>query len=150
MKTYKGLIKSLEPHQVFVFGSNTQGRHGAGAAKFAHDQFGAEYGVPHGPTEQCYAICTKDLTKDKHPSVSASDIVDQIERLYQYARNNPDKEFLVAYSNGKNLNGYTPDQMAIMFFMAGDSLAGIPNNIVFEEKFAVIIQRMIDIKSKRK
>lgn len=31
-KTYSGMIQSLTPNQVFVFGSNTQGRHGKGAA----------------------------------------------------------------------------------------------------------------------
>jgi hypothetical protein len=34
-KTYSGMITELEPNQVFVFGSNTQGRHGKGAALMA-------------------------------------------------------------------------------------------------------------------
>lgn len=33
MKTYTGYIEELNPNQIFVFGSNTQGRHGAGTAK---------------------------------------------------------------------------------------------------------------------
>ncbi len=28
LKTYKGKITKLEPNQIFVFGSNPQGRHG--------------------------------------------------------------------------------------------------------------------------
>lgn len=31
-KTYSGMIQNLAPNQVFVFGSNTQGKHGKGAA----------------------------------------------------------------------------------------------------------------------
>ena len=48
MKTYKGLIGSLEEHQVFVFGSNPEGRHGAGTAKIVLDHYGAKYGVGRG------------------------------------------------------------------------------------------------------
>lgn len=29
-KTYTGRLKTLAPNQTFVFGSNTEGRHGAG------------------------------------------------------------------------------------------------------------------------
>jgi len=50
------MITKLEPNERFVFGSNLAGRHGAGAAKQAHDQFGAVYGVGEGPTGQCYAL----------------------------------------------------------------------------------------------
>ena len=39
------MITKLEPNENFVFGSNLAGRHGAGAAKQAHYDFGAEYGV---------------------------------------------------------------------------------------------------------
>lgn len=35
-------VKHLKPNEVFIFGSNTQGRHGAGAAKAALS-FGAKY-----------------------------------------------------------------------------------------------------------
>ena len=30
MKTYKGEATKLKPNQIFVFGSNTEGRHGRG------------------------------------------------------------------------------------------------------------------------
>lgn len=43
-ETYKGLIRSLQPNQIFVFGSNTQGRHELGVAKMALQKFGAKYG----------------------------------------------------------------------------------------------------------
>src|ERR1041385_1434860 len=36
--------------RVFVFGSNRQGRHGAGAAKFARENYGAEQGIGEGFT----------------------------------------------------------------------------------------------------
>lgn len=42
-KFYIGNI-TPETNTIFVFGSNPEGRHGAGAAKVARNQFGAIYG----------------------------------------------------------------------------------------------------------
>ena len=134
-KTYSGMIQNLAPNQVFVFGSNTQGKHGKGAALIAKNKFGAIYGQAEGPQGQSYAIITKDLTKNTHPSRTPEQIKEQIHNLYEYARENPDKEFLVAYSGkGTNLNAYSNQEMADMF-----SSEPIPNNIVFEQKFNELI-----------
>lgn len=134
-KTYTGMINSLEPNQIFVFGSNTQGRHGKGAALMAKNKFGAEYGNPEGPQGQSYAIITKDLTKRTHPSRTPEQIKEQIHNLYEYAKENPDKEFLVAYSGtGQNLNAYSNQEMANMF-----GSEPIPDNIVFEQSFNELI-----------
>ena len=134
-KTYSGMIQNLAPNQVFVFGSNTQGKHGKGAALTAKNKFGAIYGEAEGPQGQSYAIITKDLTKNTHPSRTPEQIKEQIHNLYEYARENPDKEFLVAYSgNGTNLNAYSNQEMADMF-----GSEPIPNNIVFEQEFNKLI-----------
>lgn len=136
-ETYKGLIRSLQPNQIFVFGSNTQGRHGLGAAKIALQKFGAKYGQAEGIQGQSYAIITKDLTKDDKltPSRTKEQIIQQIRKLYDYARNHPDKEFLIAYSgSGKNLNHYSNDDMAKMF-----NCEQIPDNIIFESEFYKLI-----------
>ena len=37
---YKGIINKLNNNEIFVFGSNPEGRHGKGAEKFAKDKFG--------------------------------------------------------------------------------------------------------------
>lgn len=62
MKFYSGDIMP-EPGTVFVFGSNTEGRHGAGAARVAREQFGAVYGRAEGLQGNAYAIATKDLKR---------------------------------------------------------------------------------------
>lgn len=49
-----------ENGEVFVFGSNLAGIHGAGAAKVAIDKFGAVWGQGQGLNGQSYAIATKD------------------------------------------------------------------------------------------
>lgn len=46
--------------EIFVFGSNLAGRHGAGAAKVALEKFGAVFGKGTGWLGDSYAIPTKD------------------------------------------------------------------------------------------
>lgn len=148
-KTYVGLIQNLKPNQIFVFGSNPEGKHGAGAARQAYKKFGAHYGEGRGLTGQCYALPTKNLTAGYYEkeldvvyaragakSIPRDMIVDNICVMYGVAELNPDKEFLVAYTaEGKLLNGYTPLEMAWMFFRAGKLYGKIPDNVVFEEDF---------------
>lgn len=141
-KTYKGYIEKLQPNQIFVFGSNTQGRHGMGAAKIAVKKFGAIYGQSEGIQGKSYAIITKDLTVDdrKTPSRTKEQIKQQIRKLYKYATQNPDKEFLVAYTGtGQNLNHYSNEDMAEMF-----ACELIPNNVIFEEEFYKLIEQYYD------
>jgi hypothetical protein len=141
MKTYSGQITELPDNGVFVYGCNTEGRHGAGAARVAYEKFGAAYGKT-GWVNESYGIITKDLTAKKHPSISRMQIVFQIERLYEDAKDYPELDFYVAYSGtGTNLNYYTPTQMAEMFVEASDGYV-IPENMVFEEAFAKLIKGM--------
>ena len=144
-KTYDGLITKLEENQIFVFGSNPEGRHGKGTAKIASVYYGAVRGQGHGLQGQSYGLVTKNMRKGYYDkelgltfkkygarSVSKKLIMTLIGRLYKCATELGDKEFLVAYTaDGKNLNGYTSVEMAGLFRDAGV----IPANIVFEDKF---------------
>ena len=49
-------ITELKPNEVFVFGSNLQGMHAGGAARIAHERFGAVWGQGVGLQGQSYAI----------------------------------------------------------------------------------------------
>lgn len=51
--------KEARRPQVFVFGSNTGGIHGAGAARYALNKHGAIWGVGEGAAGSSYAIPTK-------------------------------------------------------------------------------------------
>lgn len=51
-------ITHLVSNEVFVFGSNLQGYHGGGAARFAYEHFGAVWGQGVGFYGQSYAIPT--------------------------------------------------------------------------------------------
>ena len=77
MKFYKGDIEPSE-NTIFVFGSNPEGRHGAGAAKTAIEKFGAIYGQGEGLQGNSYAIPTKDLRvkeNNGYRSISEKEII---------------------------------------------------------------------------
>ena len=143
MKTYKSPIISLFPNQIAVCGTNTQGRHGKGAALWCRLNAGLKYGHKLGLCNQSYGIITKDLTKQIHPSISKADIVLQIALLYTHAENTPNKEYLIMYTDHSNLNSYTPEDMAKMFKgrldICSTNCYNIPSNIVFEESFAKLL-----------
>jgi len=147
-KTYSGKVTKLTLNQIFVFGSNPEGRHGAGAAKDAKDLFGAKYGQGRGMQGQSYALVTKNLKagfvepstgitykKAGEKSVSKEQIIENIKELYSVAKENTNKEFLIPDYSKSNLNGYTGQEMADMFSAAGP----IPNNIVFHKNFDKLI-----------
>ena len=139
-KTYSGKVTSLQPNQIFVFGSNegsSKGAaptHGAGSARIARDKFGAIQGQSRGIQGQSYAIVTKKYYDVKRSSTS-EEIISEIKGLYEYAKQNSNKEFLVSDYSESNLNGYTGQEMADMFTAAGP----IPSNIVFNENFDKLI-----------
>ena len=138
-KTYSGFIHYLNKDQIFVFGSNTQGRHGRGAALTARLKFGAIYGKPEGIQGKSFAIITKDLTKKTHPSRTASQIISQINKLYEYAALHPDKEFIIPYKcTDRNLNAYSSEEMAKMF-----ASRDIPDNIIFDKLFYELVKSYI-------
>lgn len=152
-------ITKLQPNHIFVFGSNPQGRHGAGAAKAAL-QFGAQYGVGRGLAGQTYAIVTKNLKAgftekatgityetEGYNSVSFEQIQDNIAQMYDVARANPNLLFIVTYKNEtwpngspkKSLNGYTGEDMWNMFTHNMD----VPDNIVFHASFKTLYAKSI-------
>lgn len=117
-------IDRLEPHQVFVFGSNLAGRHGAGAAKLARLKFGAVYGVGTGLTGKCYALPTKD---GHFQTLSLAQIAQHVRYFMQYAEQNPHQQFMVT-KIGCGLAGYTPAQIGPMFHPH-------PPNVVLPKEF---------------
>jgi hypothetical protein len=96
---------------VFVFGSNLSGIHGAGAAKVAHKQRGAEWGVGEGMTGQCYALPTKGLRITPMPIL---EVQDHVGEFLQFAHDNPELEFQVTQV-GCGLGGFSRDDIAPMF-----------------------------------
>lgn len=152
------IIDKLKPNQIFVFGSNPEGRHGKGSAKAAL-AFGAIMGQGRGLQGQTYALVTKNLKagfvekstgityfKEGLRSVSTLQIKDNVDEMYECARANPDLEFLIPYkhvnedgSQVNNLNGYLPDEI-MTFFVRPD----IPENISFHISFKDLLKLKSD------
>jgi hypothetical protein len=80
--------------RIFVFGSNREGRHGAGAAREAVEKWGAKYGQADGRQGNAYAIVTTELREDED-SVTIEELKQNILRFIHYAQRYPDLEFYV-------------------------------------------------------
>lgn len=128
MRTSPDYITHLEPHQVFVFGSNTEGIHGGGAARTALDKFGAVYGQAEGLQGQSYAIVTKDLKRGMR-SVTLKSIDEQIDRFLGFADMWAEYEFLVTRF-GCELAGFEEAEIATLF-----KNKKIPSNVLLPESF---------------
>ena len=153
MKYYESYIRTLAPNEVFVFGSNPQGFHGAGAAGFASfgksgnvwrnegyelhpvgwlgrwNVKGQGEGFQRGREGASYALPTVSRAGQKR-SLKPAEISAGIKRLYEFARQHPEMEFLVAQDAEVGLNGYSPGEMAKMF-----RCEEIPANISFYKPF---------------
>ena len=106
-------IKELKENEVFVFGSNRQGRHGKGAALTARNKFGAIYGQSEGLQGQSYAIITKELRKEYQP-VSLGEIKLGVDTFIQFAKDNKHLTFYVV-ELGCNLAYFTVEEIAPLF-----------------------------------
>jgi hypothetical protein len=122
-RTYheEGDIPNCEPdihpdfQQILVFGSNTAGRHGKGAAKLAAQLYGAQEGIYRGRCGQSYAIPTRRMLYNrKIVSLSLDEIGPEVEHFVEYTRANPQLTFFVM-GVGTGNAGYSPSLMAPLF-----------------------------------
>ncbi len=112
--------------KVFVFGSNRQGRHGAGTALIARRLYGAVYGQASGLQGQSYAIVTKELRLDK-PPVYIYEIKQGVDRFLAFANKRPDLEFIVT-AIGCGLAGFKPEEIGPLFRLS-------PSNVKLPKEF---------------
>jgi len=111
---------------IFVFGSNREGRHGAGAALHALCRYGAVYGQAEGLQGQSYAIVTKELRRGA-PGVTLEEIAAGVRRFVAFARARPDLHFQVT-PIGCGLAGFEDEEIAPLFEDA-------PSNVLLPMRF---------------
>lgn len=104
-------IDHLNFNEIFVFGSNELGIHGAGAAYKAMVDFEAEIGVGFGPTGKCFSIPTKDWQLQ---TLDIDHVAHYVRRFIDYASKRTDLTFLVTQI-GCGLAGYEPKEIAPLF-----------------------------------
>ena len=131
MRTHAGIITELEANQIFVFGSNVSGIHGAGAAKTAR-RWGAKMGLGEGLSGKTYALPTVD--KKIKNTLTLPRIKKHVEKFVECVKSNPHVEFLLT-DVGCGLAGYEASQVAPLFKEAVD----LPN-IVWPKSFVKELQ----------
>lgn len=115
---------------IFVFGSNQAGRHGAGAAWFAYNHYGAQWGIGEGRMGTSYAIPTKTWKLRPRP---LEDIQRSAARFLRYATEHPELQFCVT-PVGTGLAGYKHSDIAPMF-------EGAPDNCELPEEWNEVLGR---------
>ena len=133
-KYHNNVWRSFEQDGYFVFGSNLAGRHGAGAAKWAEQHYGAIYGKKTGEQGSSYAIPTKDGDIQTLP---LSTIQEYIDDFIEWAADNFEDTFFVTQI-GCGLAGYTKEQIAPMF-------KGAPENCVFPIEWKKILDTISNL-----
>lgn len=111
-------IAALQPGEIFVFGSNASGHHGAGAAVQAQRDFGAVWGEGHGLHGQSYAIDTMS---------GLGVLASEVGTFVDFAETRPELTFLVT-EIGCGIAGYTPADVAPLF-------PRVPLNVSLPESF---------------
>jgi len=104
------MIRHLESNDVFVFGSNLKGIHGAGASYQALN-WGAVWGVGVGYRGQTYAIPTKE---SPYKSLETEEIKPYVDEFISWCSKNTDKRILVT-PIGCGLAYKTSKEMAPLF-----------------------------------
>ena len=121
--------------EIFVFGSNLAGRHGKGAALYAHNNHGAIYGQGVGLQGNSWAIPTKD---ENLKVLSFDKIEKYVKQFLKFAKRN--KDYIFKLSNvGCGLAGYKPEQIAPLF-------KNCPDNIIMSSEFKKVIDGLKTIK----
>lgn len=98
-------ITTLGENEIFVFGSNIQGMHGGGAAWYAKEHFGAQWGVGEGLTGRSYALPTME---------GEASLAHAVSNFIVCAREHKELTFLVT-AVGCGIAGYTPKEVAPLF-----------------------------------
>lgn len=122
-------ISSLQPAEVFVFGSNLAGAHGGGAAAYAMRRFGAQWGVGVGMQGQSYAIPTMQG--------GVETIAPYVDQFIEYARAHPALRFLVT-KIGCGIAGFSESDIAPLF-----AAALAEPNISLPREFITILSRQV-------
>lgn len=120
-------IEKLKDNEVFVFGSNIAGHHGAGAARLAMNKWGAKWGKGIGLEGQTYGIPTMQG--------GVETIKPYVDAFIDFAKKHQDKIFLVT-EIGCGIAGFTPEDIAPLF-----KEAETVENIHLPERFWEVLNK---------
>ncbi len=120
-------ITKLKPNEIFVFGSNLQGLHLAGAARVARENFGAIMGQGNGLQGQSYAIPTMQG--------GIETVKPYVDEFIKFAIQNRDMIFYVTRI-GCGIAGFLDRAIAPLFTKAYKL-----DNVILPQSFCEIIEK---------
>ena len=100
-----------QPGQIFVFGSNLLGIHGAGAARFALEKCGATWGQERGISGESYALPT---CSEPGVGLTLEEVVRHVRMFMFVAMMSPDRTFFLTRV-GCGFAGFTDAEIAPLF-----------------------------------
>lgn len=127
MRIASSHITTLQPNEIFVFGSNLSGMHGGGAARLAYQKFGAIWGQGVGLQGQSYGIPTMQGGVDT--------IKPYVDEFIEFAKTHPQLKFLVT-EIGCGIAGFSVEEIAPLFEQAIEV-----ENIYLPERFWMILNQ---------
>ena len=127
MRIASNHITTLQPNEIFVFGSNLSGMHGGGAARLAYQKFGAIWGQGVGLQGQSYGIPTMQGGADT--------IKPYVDEFIEFAKTHPQLNFLVT-EIGCGIAGFSVEEIAPLFEQAIEV-----ENIYLPERFWMVLNQ---------
>lgn len=127
MRIASNHITTLQPNEIFVFGSNLAGMHGGGAARLAYQKFGAIWGQGVGLQGQSYGIPTMQGGVDT--------IKPYVDEFIEFAKTHPQLKFLVT-EIGCGIAGFSVEEIAPLFKQAIEV-----ENIYLPERFGLVLNQ---------
>lgn len=127
MRIASSHITTLQPNEIFVFGSNLSGMHGGGAARLAYQKFGAIWGQGVGLQGQSYGIPTMQGGVDT--------IKPYVDEFIEFAKTHPQLKFLVT-EIGCGIAGFSIEEIAPLFEQAIEV-----ENIYLPERFWIVLNQ---------
>lgn len=122
------MITRLAENEIFVFGSNLQGMHAGGAARIAHELFGAIWGQGVGLQGSSYAIPTMQG--------GVETIAPYVDEFITFAQEHPHMRFLVTRI-GCGIAGFTDEEIAPLFAAAYHL-----DNVILPRQFVQYIEAL--------
>ena len=127
MRIASNHITTLQPNEIFVFGSNLAGMHGGGAARLAYQKFGAIWGQGVGLQGQSYGIPTMQGGVDT--------LKPYVDEFIEFAKTHPQLKFLVT-EIGCGIAGFSVEEIAPLFEQAIEV-----ENIYLPERFWIVLNQ---------
>ncbi len=127
MRIASNHITTLQPNEIFVFGSNLSGMHGGGAARLAYQKFGAIWGQGVGLQGQSYGIPTMQG--------GVNTIKPYVDEFIEFAKTHPQLKFLVT-EIGCGIAGFSVEEIAPLFEQAIEV-----ENIYLPERFWMVLNQ---------